>query len=143
MLSRTVEPVSAERARPATIDVLLWCLAVLAIAGTIVLSLSPGKQLEKTIVNDKVGHALAYAVDTFLLLLAVVWRPGRPQALERWALPIVLGVAILGGVIEFAQDSVGRDPDPRDWFADLIGIGVAVLAFALLRRVYERSLDPA
>ena len=131
----------AERARAAPLDVLLWCLAVLAISGTIVLSLSPGKQLEQTVMNDKVGHALAYAVDTFLLLLAVVWRPGRPQALERWALPIVLAVATLGGVIEFAQDSVGRDPDPRDWFADLIGIAVAALAFALLRRTYERALD--
>ena len=41
--------------------------------------------------------ALAYAVDTFLLLLAVVWRPGRPQSLVAWVVPILLGVALLGG----------------------------------------------
>jgi len=131
------DPASGVRAiRPQVIDALIWAFALLALAGTVWYSLASPPAADQVLGSDKVAHAAAYAVDTMLLLLAVVWRPGRPQPLVAWVVPILLAVAILGAAIEFVQDAVGRDADPLDWVADLAGIAIAALAFGLLRRRY-------
>jgi VanZ family protein len=74
-----------------------------------------------------------------LLLFAVVWRPGRAQALVAWVLPILVSVVALGAVVEVIQGALGRDADVRDWFADVIGISIATGVFALLRLRYGAS----
>jgi VanZ family protein len=119
---------------PTLADVAIWSGALVALVATLWLSLGAAPDADDVVGSDKIAHALAYGVDTFLLLLAVVWRPGRPQALVAWMVPIVLGVAALGGLIELAQAAVGRDADPLDWVADLVGVAAATLAFTLLRR---------
>jgi VanZ family protein len=120
--------------RPTAIDVAIWLAAAGAIAATIWSSLAAPPDVDRLLGSDKVVHALAFAIDTFLLLLAVVWRPGRAQALAAWTLPILLGVATLGVAIELIQATVGRDADPADWIADLIGVAAATLVFTVLRR---------
>ena len=128
-------PTAEASMRPTAVDVVIWIAAAAALAATLWYSLAAPPHADRLLFgSDKAAHALAYAVDTFLLLLAVVWRPGRPQALVAWTLPILLGVATLGAAIEFLQATVSRDADPLDWIADVIGIAVATAAFALLRR---------
>lgn len=123
-------------ARSNAVDLAIWAAALLAIAGTLWFSLASPGGADALLGSDKVGHALAYAVDTLLLLFAVVWRPGRPQPLVAWVVPILLGVASLGGAVELAQVALGRDADPLDWAADLVGVAVATFVFARLRRRY-------
>jgi VanZ family protein len=72
-------------------------------------------------------------------LLAVVWRPGRSQLLVAWMVPILLGLVLLGGVVELIQGSLGRDADPRDWRADIIGAAISTVIFVTLRFVYGLS----
>jgi VanZ family protein len=98
---------------------------------------------------DKDLHAAAYFVDTFAILLAVVWRPGREsRPLKRWMLPVALGMLIVGGVIEAVQGGFAdREAQFGDLVADAVGIGLAVLIFALLRAGFrskstERLLPP-
>jgi VanZ family protein len=77
-----------------------------------------------------------------LLLLAVVWRPGRPKQLEAWLLPLVLGVVALGGLVEVLQGIVGRDADAGDWLADAVGAAVATAVFVALRSRSGASRRP-
>jgi hypothetical protein len=130
----TAPPAEDRSARPTAIDVAIWMAALAALVATLWYSFGASLRADRLLGSDKVAHAVAYAVDTLLLLFAVVWRPGRPQALVAWTVPILLGVATLGAVIEFAQDAVGRDADPLDWIADLVGIAAAAIIFAMLRR---------
>ncbi len=127
--------------RPTAMDVAIWGAALIAIGVTIWSSFGATRTAD-VLGSDKLGHGLAYAVDTFLLLLAVVWRPGRPQALVAWVVPILLGVALLGGAIELAQEAVGRDADPLDWLADVAGIAIAGLVFRTLRARFGASSPP-
>ena len=109
---------------------MIWACAIGAVGLTLWFSLGPVPPGHG---SDKQLHALAYFVDTFALLLAVVWRPGRPVARLPWILPIVLAMLVLGGLIELAQAGfVHRDAQLGDWIADAIGILAAVVAFGLL-----------
>ena len=132
-------PAEDRSTRPTAIDVAIWIAALAALGATLWYSLAAPPDADRLLGSDKVAHAVAYAVDTLLLLFAVVWRPGRPQALVAWTVPILLGVATLGAAIEFAQDAVSRDADPFDWVADLVGVAVAAAIFALLRRRFGSS----
>ena len=127
--------------RPTVTDVAIWGAALVAIGATIWSSFGATRTAD-VLGSDKLGHGLAYAVDTFLLLLAVVWRPGRPQALVAWVVPILLAVALLGGAIELAQEAVGRDADLLDWLADVFGIAIAGLVFRALRVRFGASRLP-
>lgn len=127
--------------RPTVTDVAIWGAALVAIGATIWSSFGATRTAD-VLGSDKLGHGLAYAVDTFLLLLAVVWRPGRPQALVAWVVPILLAVALLGGAIELAQEAVGRDADLLDWLADVLGIAIAGLVFRALRVRFGASRLP-
>jgi hypothetical protein len=133
-------PTAEDRStRPTAIDVAIWIAALAALGATLWYSLGAPPHADRLLGSDKVAHALAYAVDTLLLLFAVVWRPGRPQALVAWTVPILLGVATLGAAIEFMQATVSRDADPFDWVADLVGIAAAAIVFGLLRRRFGSS----
>jgi hypothetical protein len=137
----TPQPAEDRSTRPTAIDVAIWIAAIAALTGTLWFSLGAASHADRFLGSDKVAHALAYAVDTLLLLFAVVWRPGRPQALVAWTVPILLGVATLGAAIEFMQATVSRDADPLDWVADLVGIAAAAIVFGLLRRRFGASSD--
>ena len=114
------------------VDVGIWLIAFAAITLTVWYSLGPRPPNHG---SDKQLHVVAYLVDTFVILLALIWRPGRaPRRFDGWALPVALGVLLMGGVIEVAQDGFAhRDAQVGDWIADAIGIGLALLLFGLLR----------
>lgn len=80
--------------------------------------------------SDKVQHILAFAVLTVLALAAYA---------RTSPVVIGLGLAVLGGLIEFAQliPSLGRDGAWLDWAADC-GAVIVVLALAVPLRVYLR-----
>lgn len=86
--------------------------------------------------SGKQLQAAAYFVNTLAVLLAIVWRPGRGAGrFDRLALPVVVGMQLLGGLIEIVQGGfVGIDSQFTDWVADAVGITLAVMAFATLRR---------
>jgi VanZ family protein len=84
---------------------------------------------------DKLRHAVGYAAFTGVLLLALVWAPGRPPVPRpvRVGRTAVLGVAVvaLGGVLEVLQaKAVDRDGSWGDLLADAVGVVVAVLVGA-------------
>ena len=84
---------------------------------------------------DKVEHALAYLVTTLLFILAGVWRPVRGAGRFAWALPwIVAGAVAAGGLVEIGQGfTATRQPDVLDWFADAVGVALAVLVTRTLK----------
>ena len=86
---------------------------------------------------DKVQHALAYFVTMLAALLAAVWRPGRgpgrfPGA--RWL--IAAGALACGAMIEILQSvsTTNRQGDVGDWLAEVVGVGLAVLAQRVLEQ---------
>ncbi|MFC3170341.1 VanZ family protein [Paracoccus fontiphilus] len=68
--------------------------------------------------SDKIYHALAFAG---LALPLSFFRPG-------WLFVTVSVYAGFGGIIEILQPFVEREGDIADWIADLMGIGIGVLA---------------
>jgi VanZ family protein len=76
---------------------------------------------------DKLVHAAAFAGLATLVLAGAAgwWRPG-----------VGLGLAVIGllalyaGLDEFTQGFVQlREPDPRDWVADMLGVLVGTAVF--------------
>ena len=99
-----------------------WACDWLLVVGVVWGSLTPGAELPRAVnfFNDKALHASGYFLLTF-------WFAG---SLERAAWPIIAVVfAALGGFIEILQYwmGFGRDADLYDFYADLFGIGVALL----------------
>ena len=83
------------------VDVILWAFALVATGVTVWYSLGPRPPGHG---SDKDLHAVAYFVNTLAVLLALIWRPGRTsRRYDGWALPVALGILMLGGVIEIAQ----------------------------------------
>jgi VanZ family protein len=114
------------------IDVGIWVLALLATGLTVWYSLGSTPPVHS---SDKDLHAVAYFVDTFAILLALVWRPGREsRQLDGGALPVALAVLGVGALMEIIQGFVDRDAQFGDWIADAVGIGLALLVFTVLRR---------
>ena len=71
------------------------------------------------LINDKIEHLLAFFALTLLGLRAF----GRKHIV-----PLALGLAAIGGLIEILQGSafIGRDAELFDWIADLGGIALAM-----------------
>lgn len=76
--------------------------------------------------NDKLQHALAFAVLTMLALLA--YPQAKPPAL-------FAAMAAFGGFIEIAQglSFIGRDADVMDWIVDMIAAAAALAGSGLVR----------
>jgi len=119
------------------IDVILWAFAIVATGVTVWYSLGPRPPGHG---SDKDLHAVAYFVNTLAVLLALVWRPGRaPRRYDGWALPVALGILMLGGVIEIAQAGFAdRDAQFGDWIADAVGVVLALGVFTGMRWVSDR-----
>ena len=92
---------------------------------------------------DKIRHAGAYAVLTGLVLLSLVWRPGRrPQrraVIVRTGVAVTVSIVVLGGVIEVLQAKVvDRDGSWGDLLADAIGVGAAAAAWTIAGALARR-----
>lgn len=99
-----------------------WACDWLLVAGVLWGSLTPGNDLPRAInfFNDKVLHATAYLLLTF-------WFCG---SLERGLWPaIALMFCAMGGIVEILQYLMGfgRDADWYDFYADSLGIAVALV----------------
>ncbi len=73
---------------------------------------------------DKAEHFLAFYILSYIACAAFPrLRPG----------PIILGMLLLGGVIEIVQGTpwIGRDRDFWDWVADATGVAFALAPLAL------------
>jgi hypothetical protein len=75
---------------------------------------------------DKAEHAITWAILTGSGLLL---SPRRPRAIVLYSLGLGAGIEVLQAAMNF-----GRQGDWRDFAADSIGVGVALLAWMLLRR---------
>ena len=116
----------------------IWLIALIATGLTVWYSLGARPPDHG---SDWEWHAMAYFIDTLAILLAVVWRPGREvRRFDALALPVALAVLLVGGLIEIVQGRFAdRDAQFRDWIADAVGIGLAVLLFAALRWAIRRK----
>jgi hypothetical protein len=119
------------------LDVLLWTASVALLSWIVVISLGPVPSAAPDFAwSDKAYHAAHYAALAGLLLLVAVWRPGRGAG--PWpnrASAVVVGLIVLGAVLEVLQAFVGRQPDVVDLLADAAGVVVAVMVWRLARRV--------
>jgi VanZ family protein len=98
--------------------ILFW----LALAATLYLTLrtvtwtAPG--------SDKTQHAITFGV--LMLLASAAYPRARSSALA-------VSLSALGAAIELVQPFFGRSDDVRDWLADTLGIGVALLIVLAVR----------
>jgi VanZ family protein len=120
------------------VDAGIWVTALIASGLTVWYSLGPTPPEHG---SDWEWHAVAYFIDTLAILLALVWRPGREgRRFDAWALPVALALLLVGGVIEIVQGRFAdRDAQFRDWLADAVGVGLAVLLFTALRWIIRRK----
>ncbi|MBR9842182.1 MAG: hypothetical protein GYB25_03410 [Rhodobacteraceae bacterium] len=96
----------------------LWLTAGLVLSVSY-LTLSPASSADIGITfADKIYHTLAFAA--LVLPCACLY----PRGL-RWVLPAAV---IFGGCIELIQPFVGRDGDWWDFLADVLGIGLGLVA---------------
>jgi VanZ family protein len=99
---------------------LWWACAVGLTAYVVVQCLVPPKMVPNLHVNDKLEHAGAFGLMTFLYA----------GVLERRRFPLLIGgMLLLGAGIEIAQGAMGlgRDMDFWDWVADAVGVFAAVI----------------
>ena len=83
---------------------------------------------------DKVAHAGAFAGLAFLL----TWL-GRAAGIRGWKLFAgVLGLAAAYGIFDETTQALVRDrtPDVLDWLADMVGAGLGIVGFVIVRRAY-------
>lgn len=109
-MTPTVPPSSTTR------RIALICTAVVAVLIALV-SLAPPPEIPGPPGNDKLGHAIAYA----LLILPIATL--APRFLV-WAVPSAL---VYGGVIELIQPSFGRSCEALDMVADAVGVLIGLI----------------
>lgn len=87
---------------------------------------------------DKVAHMGIYTGLSFLLS---VWFGMRRKS--RGAIAVALMVSLMMAAYaafdEITQGPVGRDPDIKDWFADMAGINLGLCGFFCLRQWLRRT----
>jgi VanZ family protein len=94
-------------------------------------------------ITDKWLHLMAYAGLAFLLSLN--WAMRRPWA---WwhALALLGALAAFGAADEITQIPVGRDCDPIDWVADMVGatagLAIFIAAWSVWRMAAVRRASP-
>lgn len=110
-------------------------LALFALAAAILLVLCvvPQQQLPEAPAGDRVHHLVAWFV---LTLTGYVLAPNRRIAIPAFALAY-------GVLVEVVQrlTPTGRHGEWQDFVADALGVGLAALAFPLVRRLSARVID--
>lgn len=98
-----------------------------AVAVLLYLTLAPSRALPKEHLWDKAEHAVAWFV---LAAVGLAFWPARPARIAGFAF-------CLGALVELLQWAMpfGRDGDVRDLLADSVGISIALLAWAVARKV--------
>jgi VanZ family protein len=99
---------------------LWWACAVGLTLYVVIECLVPARMVPDLRVSDKLEHAGAFWLMTFLY----------GGVLERRRFPLLIaGMLLLGAGIEIAQGTMGlgRDMDFRDWVADAVGVVAAVI----------------
>lgn len=81
--------------------------------------------------SDKVAHALAFGGLALLFWLFLKSRRPLTSASVWIAAAVLIPYAALD---EYLQQFVGRQTDLADWFADVAGIAVVLIALELRRR---------
>ena len=106
-----------------------------AIAALVIvwLALSPTQLALALPGTDKAGHLIGFIILT--LPSAILY----PRALK-WLLPFAV---LFGGGIELIQPIFGRQGAWPDFYADVVGTGVGVLAGLLMRRLAIGLLEIA
>lgn len=97
--------------------IFILCLVILTYL--LLMEMAPAKEV--SLYKDKLQHIVAFGGVTFWGLLAF----------RRYPKTIMLGLAILGALMEILQGvlTTTRQPSVYDWLADVVGI---LLAWALL-----------
>jgi len=97
----------------------------LAVAILLYLCLAPQQELPQTDLSDKPEHAIAWFV---LTATGLILSPRRPRAIAGFALALGAVVEVLQGLM-----GLGRHADWRDLVADVLGAGVAMGGYLILR----------
>jgi VanZ family protein len=86
---------------------------------------------------DKLVHLSMY---TGLSLLMCVWCGVRRHVSRALVIAAVVSCVLAGYAAfdEISQGPVGRDPDLRDWFADVAGINFGLFGFFAIRAWVRR-----
>jgi len=89
---------------------------------------------------DKVGHVAGFVA----LMLGGLWLGERWPAIRRhrtlWVSFCVIATASLAAWTEWYQQwAPGREMDKLDWFFDLAGVGVGLLAYSLFWMQHIRT----
>jgi VanZ family protein len=122
-------PATWPRKLAAAILILYW---IALVAGTHVPQ--PPVLIFPRALTDKWLHMMAYAGLAFLLSLNwALWRPWG-----WWHSVAILGaLAAFGALDEITQIPVGRDCDPIDWVADVIGSAAGLAIFLVVRTAWR------
>lgn len=112
-----------------------WVLALLILAGIIVLSLGPEFIPDLPNAWNPLQHAAGYAALMWVLLSGL---SARSAALTgtRIALTALLVIALSAG-LEVAQAAVNRDVEVTDLLANISGVVGAVFGWVLMRSVRQ------
>ena len=104
-----------------------WVLALGATAATLAALLWPAEDLPRLVENvwDKLPHIGVFFV------LTLTW---LGTGLPRLVVLLILGVLIVGSEIAQSVLPVGRFGDVADGVADAVGVALAFVVVALLRR---------
>ena len=132
----TLDPGTRDR-RARLVDIALWALTGASVVLLLVLSLAVDPP-EGFGPLEPVLHAAAYAPLTLLLLLTMVWRPGRgPGRFLHRAPWIVAALVAVGVGLEAVQalPALARNPQVLDALAGLLGVASGTAVWLWLRRV--------
>jgi VanZ family protein len=110
---------------------LLRLLAVAILVVSTALMVGPAQSLEAASgIWDKGAHFVTFGL--ILWSLGVLFR----RLPRLYAAAVAIG---MGGIIEVVQGMVGRDADWADLFADTLGVGLALLLWAVWRGFRPRE----
>jgi VanZ family protein len=116
------------------------CLAFLIAYWAFILTMThlPPEHLPETGVNDKIEHIGAYGLwaSAFFVTLWLY----KPRLKNLWLIVLLSGAAY-GAFDERTQPFFRRTCDLHDWFADMIGVCVAVTVLTAVRPWIETWIE--
>lgn len=112
--------------------------------GIIILSLISGSKVSAIVmVNDKIGHMIAYFVLGFYSSLLFLRFPFlRRHSFGASGSLAFVYCTLLGGALEFLQSLTGRHPDIRDFFSDAGGALIGILTAWIITRFWILVIKP-